>query len=106
MNGVVDGFFRFGKRACHIRIGHITDVESENGLFEIRERLVDSSIQMAKRFFTDDEFFRGIKIGFAESEIDLALENGLQPVTLGKRILRTETAGMFVLSAIGFALEA
>ena len=34
-----------------------------------------------------------------------ALANGLQPVTLGKRILRTETAGMFVLSAIGFALE-
>ena len=44
--------------------------------------------------------------GFAESEIELALANGLQPVTLGKRILRTETAGMFVLSAIGFALEA
>ena len=50
--------------------------------------------------------FIGPEGGFAESEIELALENGLQPVTLGKRILRTETAGMFVLSAIGFALEA
>ena len=49
--------------------------------------------------------FIGPEGGFAESEIDLALANGLQPVTLGKRILRTETAGMFVLSAIGFALE-
>lgn len=49
--------------------------------------------------------FIGPEGGFAEAEIDLALENGLQPVTLGKRILRTETAGMFVLSAIGFALE-
>lgn len=50
--------------------------------------------------------FIGPEGGFAESEIALALEHGLQPVTLGKRILRTETAGMFVLSAIGFALEA
>ena len=50
--------------------------------------------------------FIGPEGGFAESEIELALANGLQPVTLGKRILRTETAGMFVLSAIGFALEA
>ena len=49
--------------------------------------------------------FIGPEGGFAESEIELALANGLQPVTLGKRILRTETAGMFVLSAIGFALE-
>lgn len=43
--------------------------------------------------------------GFSESEIEYALENGVKPVTLGKRILRTETAGMFVLSAIGYALE-
>ncbi len=49
--------------------------------------------------------FIGPEGGFAESEIGLAIANGLQPVTLGKRILRTETAGMFVLSAIGFALE-
>ena len=34
------------------------------GFFKIRQRLVNSAIQMAKRFFTDDELFRGIKIGF------------------------------------------
>ncbi len=49
--------------------------------------------------------FIGPEGGFADAEIELALANGVQPVTLGKRILRTETAGMFVLSAIGFALE-
>ena len=49
--------------------------------------------------------FIGPEGGFADAEIEHALANGVRPVTLGKRILRTETAGMFVLSAIGFALE-
>lgn len=49
--------------------------------------------------------FIGPEGGFADSEIELALSNGVTPVTLGKRILRTETAGMFVLSAIGYTLE-
>ena len=49
--------------------------------------------------------FIGPEGGFADAEIELALESGVQPVTLGKRILRTETAGMFVLSAIGYTLE-
>ena len=34
--------------------------------------------------------------GFDESEIRLAAENSVIPVTLGKRILRTETAGLAV----------
>ncbi len=38
--------------------------------------------------------------GFTEQEIDLALAAGLQPVTLGRRILRTETAGPAVLAMI------
>ena len=38
--------------------------------------------------------------GFTEQEVDLALAAGLQPVTLGRRILRTETAGPAVLAMI------
>ena len=49
--------------------------------------------------------FIGPEGGFADEEIAYAMDHGVRPVTLGKRILRTETAGMFVLSAIGFALE-
>ena len=49
--------------------------------------------------------FIGPEGGFADAEIDLARESGFKTITLGKRILRTETAGMFVLSAIGYALE-
>ena len=49
--------------------------------------------------------FVGPEGGFADAEIELARESGFQTITLGKRILRTETAGLFVLSAIGYALE-
>ena len=34
-----------------------------------------------------------------------ALESGIRPVSLGKRILRTETAGLAILSVLMFSLE-
>lgn len=49
--------------------------------------------------------FIGPEGGFADSEIDLAFENGIMPISLGKRILRTETAGMTILSVIMFNVE-
>ena len=49
--------------------------------------------------------FIGPEGGFEESEIQTAVESGIEPVTLGKRILRTETAGMTVLSWIIYQME-
>ncbi len=49
--------------------------------------------------------FIGPEGGFADSEIALAQEKGAVPITLGKRILRTETAGLTVLSWILYFLE-
>ena len=49
--------------------------------------------------------FIGPEGGFAEEEIELAKGNGICPVTLGKRILRTETAGMTMLSILMYELE-
>lgn len=49
--------------------------------------------------------FIGPEGGFEEEEITLALEAGIEPVTLGKRILRTETAGITVMSWIMYQLE-
>lgn len=49
--------------------------------------------------------FIGPEGGFEEAEIELALENEVQPVTLGKRILRTETAGMALLAVLMLQLE-
>lgn len=49
--------------------------------------------------------FIGPEGGFEDAEIAFAQENGIMPITLGKRILRTETAGMAVLSVLMFQLE-
>lgn len=49
--------------------------------------------------------FIGPEGGFEEGEVELALEAGIEPVTLGRRILRTETAGLTVLSWLMYHLE-
>lgn len=49
--------------------------------------------------------FIGPEGGFEESEIAEAKEAGVIPVTLGKRILRTETAGFTILAWIMYQLE-
>lgn len=43
--------------------------------------------------------------GFAQKEVDAAIKSGFQPVSLGPRILRTETAGLAILSMLNYALE-
>ena len=43
--------------------------------------------------------------GFEASEVALAESRGAIPVSLGRRILRTETAGMALLSVLMFRLE-
>jgi len=49
--------------------------------------------------------FIGPEGGFSPEEISQAINYQIRPVTLGKRILRTETAGLAVLSVLMFALE-
>lgn len=49
--------------------------------------------------------FIGPEGGFDETEIEYAVECGIVPVSLGQRILRTETAGMTVLAWIGYETE-
>ena len=53
----------------------------------------------------DIAVFIGPEGGFEEAEIDRALAAGIEPVTLGKRILRTETAGFTVMAWIMYQLE-
>jgi 16S rRNA (uracil1498-N3)-methyltransferase len=50
--------------------------------------------------------FIGPEGGFAATEVELAKSIGARVVTLGNRILRTETAGLAVLSIIMFEIEA
>ena len=49
--------------------------------------------------------FIGPEGGFEEAEIEEAMKVQIKPVTLGKRILRTETAGMTVLAFLLYQLE-
>lgn len=49
--------------------------------------------------------FIGPEGGFEEEEVSMAIEAGAIPLTLGKRILRTETAGMALISVLAYLLE-
>lgn len=49
--------------------------------------------------------FIGPEGGFEKEEIELAVQHGAVPVSLGKRILRTETAGLTALSILMYHLE-
>ena len=53
----------------------------------------------------DVSFFVGPEGGISEKEINKIREAGIPAVTLGKRILRTETAPLYVLSAISVLWE-
>ena len=73
--------------------------ELAKGMKETREIL--SAIQPGQSV----GIFIGPEGGFEEEEVRDAMEAGGKPVTLGKRILRTETAGMTMLSILMFTLE-
>lgn len=49
--------------------------------------------------------FIGPEGGFERSEVEKAMGAGVRPVSLGKRILRTETAGLAILSVLMFQIE-
>ena len=73
--------------------------ELAQGMKETREIL--SAIQPGQSVGV----FIGPEGGFEEEEVRDAMESGGKPVTLGKRILRTETAGMTMLSILMYTLE-
>ncbi len=49
--------------------------------------------------------FIGPEGGFETEEVEFAIANGAKEITLGKRILRTETAGITALSILMYHLE-
>lgn len=49
--------------------------------------------------------FIGPEGGFEPDEVDRAVAQEIHPMTLGKRILRTETAGMALLSILMFQMQ-
>lgn len=55
--------------------------------------------------YDEIDIFIGPEGGFADSEIEFAKQNGASIISLGNRILRTETAGLAILSILGFTLD-
>lgn len=60
------------------------------------------SVQDSKRVSIDDEclLFVGPEGGFSDAEIALAEQHDIKAISLGKRILRAETAALYLLSQI------
>lgn len=77
------------------------------------ENILDSSSGMAGTKKLMESLHAGQRIavfigpegGFEQDEIDAAIAFGMKPITLGKRILRTETAGMTVMAWVMYQLE-
>lgn len=102
----------------------IPEVKSVMGLKEAMEYCVNFPVKLIPYELSDKEgmqktrtriseigpgqqiaVFIGPEGGFDEREIELATNKGIVPITLGRRILRTETAGLTILAWLVFALE-
>lgn len=70
--------------------------------YEEEKNITIKSILEKNNHPVSTAFFIGPEGGFEPSEAEFAAQNGLIKVTLGKRILRTETAGPSVLSILRY----
>ncbi len=97
----VKGVMSFKEAMEYAKEFHITVIPYEHakGMAETKEIL--GSVTPGKSV----GIFIGPEGGFEDSEVDHAVSSGAKPVTLGKRILRTETAGLAILSVLMFQLE-
>ena len=77
----------------------ILPYENEGGMTKTRE------ILRSIRGKESVGIFIGPEGGYEESEIEMAREMGMQPISLGNRILRTETAGLATLAMLVYELE-
>ncbi len=74
--------------------------------YELYEDMADSMETMRKAAGGSSiGIFIGPEGGFERGEIEQAMGRGAFPLSLGKRILRTETAGMAALSVLMFLIE-
>lgn len=72
---------------------------------------LETDIQATRNFLSQIEkgqsigIFIGPEGGFEKEEVQEAISRNAQSITLGRRILRTETAGFTILSILMFTLE-
>lgn len=73
--------------------------ELQDGIDKSREIVKDACSRESVGIFIGPEG------GFEPVEVEKAIACGVEPITLGKRILRTETAGMALLSILMFQIQ-
>lgn len=95
-----------GVMSFETAVGYASKMDIKIIPYELAEGMEDTkAIIGSLRDNQSVAVFIGPEGGFDEKEIQAAVQNGLQPITLGKRILRTETAGLTVLAWIMYQLE-
>ena len=73
--------------------------ELQDGMEESRKIVAEACTKSSAGIFIGPEG------GFEKEEVESAFSKGIQPITLGKRILRTETAGMTLVSILMFKIQ-
>ena len=83
------------------------DRKKEEAKLRRWQGIAESAAKQAKRIRPGQRvgIFIGPEGGFDPEEVELACAHGITPITLGKRILRTETAGFALLSILMYLLE-
>jgi 16S rRNA (uracil1498-N3)-methyltransferase len=92
-----------------VQVASIKQVAAELASYDVAlfcyEKAQDVSLSTAVGNAKNIALIVGSEGGFADEEIALAQENGITPITLGKRILRTETAGMTTTAILLYELD-
>ncbi|MGP1432805.1 MAG: 16S rRNA (uracil(1498)-N(3))-methyltransferase [Catonella sp.] len=73
--------------------------ENEKGMDRARELIKEVNGKKSIGIFIGPEG------GIADEELELAIKTGVKPISLGNRILRTETAGLALVSVIAFEID-
>lgn len=73
--------------------------ENEKGMERARELIKELKDKKSIGIFIGPEG------GISEDELELAINAGAKPISLGNRILRTETAGLALVSVIAFEID-
>ena len=92
----------------YINIKDIQLDENTLGIVAYEKENIESSFLNVLKSSEDYEkiaIIIGPEGGFSEDEINYLLKHNFKCVSLGKRILRSETAAIYALSVIGFYLE-
>ena len=73
--------------------------ENEKGMDRARELIKEVKDKKSIGIFIGPEG------GISEDELEIAINAGAKPISLGNRILRTETAGLALVSVIAFEID-